>query len=167
MNPDQLDWLQRQMCRWALELVGYPHRAEHECYTAMLREPPVVYRWWEGVFAPNIEEENLLDTASKAIASGNPLPPLKDAQKGRLALRLRLASRIVRHISSRQARIPRGWFPSRLSKMSQRELVEWTLVHGWKFAVEIFDESLDWSDQTPGYMTPLAPPYTPDQFSLN
>jgi hypothetical protein len=148
MTPLDLDELQKWLCLEALTLIGFPDQRENEAYRAMASEPEFLPHWWSGIFVQDAAETALLDSAARAFAHGKPLPEISLAQRGRLALRLRLGSRILRTYGSRHInRRSKGWFPARLYKLSKIELLEWLLVDAWPICVEILDETLLWADE--------------------
>jgi len=151
-----LDWdrLQQWMCGEAYRLVGHPEEPESSAYSAMLHQPNLIRKWGDGAFEQSEADQAQIDAAARAFAHEQPLPPLTIEQRGRLALRLRLASRIARALSSRHSKPPKGWFPNHLSKMPEPDIVEWLLVDAWPFVGEICDESLSWAD---GVQPPPAP----------
>jgi len=143
------DYNQLQSALWGesnaiLQAVGF---RPFDAYGQMLREPEFLAHWWDGAHEKHPEEAALLDSAGRAFSRSEPLPEMTVQQRARFALRLRLGSRIVRAISSRQFVQPKGWFPNKLRRMSEQEIVEWVLVHGWSFVAEVFDESLLWADE--------------------
>lgn len=153
MTPISFDSLQRWLCQEALGIVGFPDVPESAAYKAMTNEPELLLQWWDGAFEQNEQENTLLDLAARAFAQRKPLPELSLAQRGRLALRLRLASRILRALSNAGTPSSKGWFPTKLRKFSEPELLEWLLVDAWPICAEIFDETLSWTD---GFEHPLS-----------
>lgn len=143
------DWndLQRWLCSTAVShVLGGGPNAEDECYTKMLNEPDVVTNWWTGAFDHSEEDESVIKTAAIAVARQSPLPELTLSQRGRLALRLRLASRIARALSSRHQNPAKGWFSDHLSQMTVDDALEWLLTDGCDFWLEVFDETLLWAN---------------------
>jgi hypothetical protein len=110
----------------------------------MANEPDLLLNWWYGAFEQNEQEAALLDSAARAFAHHKPLPELSLAQRGRLALRLRLASRILRALHSSDTTQAKGWFPAKLHTLSEPELLEWLLVDAAPICLEILDETLEW-----------------------
>jgi hypothetical protein len=138
-----------------------------DAYNAMLREPEHLSRWWGGAFEQSEDEGKIIDAAAKCFAAREPLPNLTIEQLARLAVRLRIGSRIIRAISSRAYVQPKGWFANKLRRMTERELVEWILIEGWHFWAEIFDEAHSWADEVepppaPSMRRRTAPPSEPD-----
>jgi hypothetical protein len=125
-----------------------------QAYQLMLTEPDFLPRWWCGAFEQSPEEEALIDEAARAYALSKPLPELSVPQRARLALRLRLASRILRAMSNRHDVLLKGWFPNKLKRLGQQRLFECLLVDTWRCWSEIFDETLLWAD---GVDQPPAP----------
>lgn len=154
MTPHDFESLQSWMCQEAIALVGYPDSPASAAFKVMATEPDMLLHWWDGAFEQSEQENALLNSAARAIARREPLPELSFAQRGRLALRLRLASRILRALSSKHENPPKGWFPTRLRKMSEPDLLEWLLIDAWAFCSEIFDETLSWADE---FEHPFAP----------
>lgn len=147
MDHWDFDYLQSQLCTAALDIIRYPDILEDEAYRAMLAEHGFSRRWWDGAFIQNEEDEAKILEASRAFAQGKPLPELSLGQRGRFGLRLRLASRILRAYSRRNFDQPaKGWFPEKLYKMKEPQLIEWLLVEASGFCMEIFDETLTWDD---------------------
>jgi hypothetical protein len=139
--------LQRWLCGQAVwHVLGLEDGSEELAYAHMLKEPDVVSNWWEGAFESSEEDEAAITAGAKAVAHEQPLPELTPAQRGRLALRLRLASRIARAMSSRHQKPAKGWFTDRLSGMSESDAIEWLLTDGCAFWIEVFDETLSWAD---------------------
>lgn len=154
MTAQDYNTLQMQLCGEANAILEDIGVRPADAYNAMLREPEMLMTWWSGVFEQSEADEAAIVSAARAFAAGQTLPELTLPQRARLALRLRLGSRIVRAISSRQHVQPNGWFPNKLRRMTSRELVEWVLLDGWHFCAEIFDEAMSWAD---GVEPPLAP----------
>jgi hypothetical protein len=154
MTSDDYNRLQMQLCGESTAILEDMGLLPADAYNAMLREPEMLMTWWGGVFEQSEADHAAIDAAARAFAAGLPLPELTVPQRARLALRLRLSSRIVRAISSRQHVQPKGWFPDKLRRMTSRELVEWILLDGWHFCAEVFDEAMLWADEIE---PPLAP----------
>lgn len=161
MNPGELDDLQSWLCQEAIRLTRLPGSPDGAAFQAMASEPAFLTHWWSGVFEQSAADSATLDSAARAIAHAKPWPELSLAQRGRLAVRLRLASRILRALGSRHATPPTGWFPARLRKMTKPQLLEWVLVDGWPFWAEVLDESLLWSEDSPAPPPPDAPHQSP------
>ena len=171
MTTQEYNALQIHLCRESNAILEDVGVRTTDAYNAMLREPELLISWWDGVFERCEADRAAIDAAAKAFAAGLPLPDLTLPQRARLAMRMRLGSRIVRAISSRQPVQPKGWFPNKLRRITPRELVEWLLLEGWHFWAEIFDESMLWADGVkppPAPSTRRAPPPTssPDVSSL-
>jgi hypothetical protein len=147
MPHHNFDSIQRWLCQEAIALIGFPGIPANAAYKAMAFEPDMLLHWWDGAFEQNEQETVLLDLAARAFAHGQPLPELSLAQRGRLALRLRLASRILRALRSSPTKSPKGWFQAKLHKFSEPDLLEWLLVDAWPMCAEILDESLSWEDE--------------------
>jgi hypothetical protein len=172
MNAHDYNTLQMQLCGESNAILEDMGVRPADAYNAMLREPEMLTTWWSGVFEQSDGDHAAIDAAARAYAAGEPLPELTVPQRARLALRLRLGSRIVRAISSRQHVQPKGWFPNKLRRMTSRELVEWVLLDGWHFYAEIFDEAMSWADSVQPPIAPSirrAPPASsaPDASSLS
>jgi hypothetical protein len=147
ITPEHWNDLQRWLCSTAAsQVLGSEPDADEVCFRQMLTEPKVVTNWWSGAFARSEEDESAIAAAALAVAKQTPLPELTMAQRGRLALRLRLASRIARAMSSRHQHPAKGWFSEHLSQMSVDEALEWLLTDGSCFWLEVMDESLLWAD---------------------
>lgn len=163
MTAQDYNTLQIQLCGESNAILEDIGVRPADAYNAMLREPEMLMTWWSGVFEQSEADQTTIDAAARAFAAGQPLPDLTVPQRARLALRLRLGSRIVRAISSRQHVQPKGWFPNKLRRMTSRELVEWVLLDGWHFCAEIFDEAMCWADAVeppPAPSTRRPPPAT-------
>ena len=146
ITPEDWNDLQRWLCTQAVSLVlGPATDADELCYKKMLTEPDMITNWWMGAFDHSEEDEEVITAAMVQIARQKPLPELSDAQRGRVALRLRLASRVARAMSSRHAEPAKGWFADHLSQMSVDDALEWLLTKGCDFWLEIFDEALLWA----------------------
>jgi len=143
------DWndLQRWLCTTAAsQVLGPGPDAEDQCYAKMLNEPEVVTNWWTGAFDLSEEDECAITKAAIAVVKQKPLPELSLSQRGRLALRLRLASRIARAMSSRHQSPAKGWFSDHLSRMSVDDALEWLVTDGCNFWLEVLDETLLWAN---------------------
>ena len=147
MSHHSFDSIQRWLSQEAIALTGYPGIPQSAAYKAMASEPEILKNWWEGAFEQNEQETALLDSAARAFAHGQPLPELSLAQRGRLALRLRLASRILRAMRDNDTIQSKGWFPAKFHKLSEPDLLEWLLVNAWPMCAEILDEALSWADE--------------------
>ena len=149
MKRTPLDWddIQKWMRAEATRLTGEKKDAAIECYSEMLQEPDYITCWWAGAFPEKESEDDLIEAAARALARNQSLPTLSASQSARLALRLRIASRIARTLGERQTKMPKGWFPDKLQRLSEQDLLEWLLVDAWPFLSEVFDESLIWADE--------------------
>lgn len=147
ITPEHWNELQCWLCTIATrQVLGSELDADDVCFRQMLTEPNVVTNWWVGAFDHSEEDERAITTAAIAVARQKPLPELTLAQRGRLVLRLRLASRIARAMSSRHQHPAKGWFSDHLSQMSEDDALEWLLTDGCDFWLEVLDESLLWAD---------------------
>ena len=146
-TPEDWNDLQRWLCSTAIShVVGSVLHEDERCYSKMLKEPEVITLWWTGAFEQSEEDEIAITAGARAIARRMPIPDLTIAQRGRLSLRLRIASRIARAMSSRHRRPAKGWFTDHLSKMSVDDALEWLLTDGCDFWLEVFDETLHWAE---------------------
>lgn len=144
ITPQQWNDLQLWLCgAGILDVLG---GSEGDKYQPMLREPDVVTNWWSGALELCESDEEAINKAAKAVAWRKPLPNLTPAQRGRLALRMRLASRIARAMSSRHQDPAKGWLTDYLSNMAEGEALEWLLTKGWDYWSEVMDETLLWAD---------------------
>lgn len=147
ITPEHWNDLQCWLCTTAAsKVLGSELDADEVCFRQMLTEPDVVTNWWSGAFDHSEEDESAITAAAIAVARQTPLPELTLSQRGRLALRLRLACRIARAMSSRHQHPAKGWFSDHLSKMSVDDALEWLLTDGCDFWLEVLDESLLWAD---------------------
>ncbi len=147
-----IDELQKWMCHLALQLTDYPRVRQADAYRAMLQSSPVPRSWWALAVPQDDEEERLLQSASRAIAHRETLPPMSPKQRARLAMRLRLSSSILRAFA--QDHSPTGWIQERIRGMSRYELLEWALIEAWPMAAEVFYETMIWQDQVPIHVEP-------------
>lgn len=154
MTAQEYTTLQMELAGESNAILARTGLRPFNAYNAMLREPEMLSRWWGGAFEQSEDEGKIIDAAAKAFAAKEVLPNLSLPQLARLAIRLRIGSRIIRAISSRQHVQPKGWFPNKLRRMNERALVEWVLVDGWHFWGDVFDEALTWAD---GVEPPIAP----------
>src|ERR1043165_2835522 len=154
MTSEDYNLLQMQLCGESNAILQEIGLRPFDAYGRMLREPDMLMHWWDGAFEQSEADEIAIESAARAYAAGSSLPELTVPQRARLALRLRLGSRIVRAISSRQHTKPKGWFPNKLRRMPVKELIEWVLLDGWNFSAEIFDEAMLWADEV---QPPIAP----------
>lgn len=138
---------------------------------AMLDEPRVCEVWWDGVFPPSPEQHEQLEQSARCFARGDPLPSLSPAQRARLALRIRLASRLARAFSARHSEPTAGWVGRKLSALPEAEAIEWLLTDGWRLAAEVLDETLHWADEIevrpPAPCHKPAPPPSPEPDKSN
>lgn len=144
ITPEQWNEIQSDLWRIAYQLTN--GEGKIGSYEAMLVEPNSVTNWWSGAFDQSEADEATIDSAAMAIAENGPLPDLSPPQRGRLALRLRLASRVIRAMSNRHQSPAKGWLPSKLAKISEEDALIWLLVDGHRFWIEILDETLLWAD---------------------
>lgn len=170
MPRHSFDSIQRWLCQEAIALTGFPAIPADAAYKEMTNEPKMLKNWWEGAFEQDEQETALLDSAARAFAHRQPLPELSLAQRGRLALRLRLASRILRAMSDQDTIQSKGWFPAKFHKLSEPDLLEWLLVIAWPMCAEILDESLSWADEfahPPAYSMKRPPRKIADEDSAS
>lgn len=172
MKTEDYNQLQMALCGESLGMLEKAGFRPSEAYAQMLHEPEMLMHWWDGAHEKHPDESAFLDVVARAFSRSEPLPEMTVQQLARFALRLRIGSRIIRAISSRQFVQPRGWFPNKLRRMSQSELLEWVLVDGWCFWAEIFDESLIWADEVdpppaPSTRKPLRSPPSKDTSSFS
>jgi hypothetical protein len=151
MSQNNFDFLQSWLCQEAIALTGYPNVSKSAAYQAMTNEPDLLLHWWDGAFEQSESETALLDSAARAFAHRRPLPELSLAQRGWLALRLRLASRFLRALRNKSTTQTKKWFPAKLHKFSEPELLEWLLVDAAPICLEMLDETLEWVDEFPDH----------------
>lgn len=148
MTREYLDDLQKHFCREAIDVTGGIEIPEVEAFRAMVKEPRLRIHWWHGAFSQSDADAKAIREAARAFAYGQPRPPLSLAQRGRFALRLRLASRILRAYGHKNTNLSsEGWFPTALATRPEGEVIEWLLLEGAEVALEIFDETLLWEGE--------------------
>ncbi len=148
MPSESFDSICAWMCVEAERLLESQGISASAAYEAMANEPEHLQCWWEGAFEQDEAETALLRSAALSIARGQPLPKLSIEQRARLALRLRLGARILRALSGRHTAPPtKGWFPTKLHKLSKRELVKWLIVDAWPICADLLEGVLSWADE--------------------
>ena len=154
MASESFDSILAWMCVEAERLLESQVSPASLAYQAMANEPKHLQCWWEGAFEKDEKEAALLRSAALAIAHDKPLPELSIEQRARLALRLRLGTRILRALSSKHTTSTTGWFPTKLRNLSKPELLEWLLVDAWPICADLLDGVLEWASE---FEHPIAP----------
>jgi hypothetical protein len=145
MSDLDYDQIQRELQDAILDLIGSLEKLDGD-FDAMLTEPKVILKWWSGIFEKNEAESALMDKAALAFANSQPLPNLSLAQKGRLAMRLRLGCRVLRVLGHNDP-APKGWLPKKVRNLTKAQLLEWLLVDAWPVWLETLDETLIWAEE--------------------
>jgi hypothetical protein len=120
---------------------------------AMLDDCRLAAHWWSGAVDWPAEEEARLRAAVLEIARTGELPsaPLPASTRGRLALRLRLASRCFRNLHRGDP--PPGLWPTLLAHHSTEAILGFVLEELAPVWTEVLDETLLWASSL-GWPTP-------------
>jgi hypothetical protein len=156
------DGLKTYLSFEAFKMLREPLLEGKDAYVAVKEFTCFARPWWQGVLEIDGRSRKRIDSAIRRFIRTGCWPPLPNAERYVISLRLRLAGRIARSLHGLASARHQAWFPATIRALPHKDILRWLLIDAWDlFAAEIFDESVEWADQVGGILHAARHLYPP------